>query len=356
VKPVLEDAACHSIHAYFNTSPESPDGRYVLLFRSTAPDAHEGEVCVLDRGTGSVTVLAQRVTTEDAHRAACQQWTQGGRDVVFHDVRDGRWVVAAAEVASGRQRVLAEGRQLGWGQPGGETVTLYGPHWNPGEYRNLELLNVRTGEIKTVLTADELRAAHGEWVQQQFGDRPVSIFFPILSPDQQRVFFKLAAPDGGGFRSPTGSRRLGLFCFDLAQRKFLPMYASWGHPAWHPDSRHVLNVWSQRLVKIDTTSGDVQRQANLPAVPGAHPSFSPDGRLFVADVMLEAGSDGRSPWGVLVGDFQAGETALVHRFDNTRGAASWRRSHPHPVFSPDGRRIYFNVSADAWTRLYVAEL
>ena len=36
-------------------------------------------------------------------------------------------------------------------------------------------------------------------------------------------------------------------------------------------------------------------------------------------------------------------------------ANSWRRSHPHPAFSPDGKRLYFNVSSGPWTQLHVAE-
>ncbi len=350
VKPVLGDAACHSIHAYFNTSPESPDGRFILLYRSTMREAHEGELCVVERKTGNVQVLASGVTTEDAHRVACQQWTRGGREVLFHDLREGRWVVVAVEAKSGQQRVLAQGRQLGWGQPGGETVPLYGPHWNPGEHRDLELLNVRTGDIRTVVTAEQVRVAHREWVQQQFGDRPISVFFPILSPDEKRVLFKVAAADSGLFRNPTGSRRFGLLYYDLAEQRFLPMRPNWGHPAWHPDSRHVLNCWSSRLVKIDSVSGTVEHPDLLPKVPGSHPSFSLDGHAFTTDVTL----DGQH-WGVMVGDWQTGKTELIHRFDNSQGESSWRGSHPHPVFSPDGRRVYFNVSSGPWTQLYVAE-
>ena len=37
------------------------------------------------------------------------------------------------------------------------------------------------------------------------------------------------------------------------------------------------------------------------------------------------------------------------------GGAGACPSHPHPVFSPDSQRIYFNVGSDEWTRLYVAE-
>ena len=46
---------------------------------------------------------------------------------------------------------------------------------------------------------------------------------------------------------------------------------------------------------------------------------------------------------------------VIHKFVNSHGAKSWRVSHPHPVFSADGKRIYFNVSDGEFTRLFVAE-
>jgi Tol biopolymer transport system component len=62
-------------------------------------------------------------------------------------------------------------------------------------------------------------------------------------------------------------------------------------------------------------------------------------------------------WGIVVCDARGGEGRfqILHRFDNSRGARSWRRNDPHPVFSADGRRVYFNVSEGEWTQLYVAE-
>jgi hypothetical protein len=218
------------------------------------------------------------------------------------------------------------------------------------------LLNVRSGEIQIVVTAEAVGLAYPEWVAQRFADRPISIFFPILSPDQNRLFFKLATPTGGGFRSPAGSSREGLICYDLRQDKFVYQHATWGHPAWHPDSRRILNVWKQRLVVIDSQTCQVERNEQLPAFPGSHPSFSPDGRLFVTDVKFEGAGGGSETWGVVVGDWKTGQSVVLHRFENSAGARSWRRSHPHPVFSPDGRRVYFNVSAGPWTQLYVAEL
>ena len=73
------------------------------------------------------------------------------------------------------------------------------------------------------------------------------------------------------------------------------------------------------------------------------------------DGMLDSLGGKPGEWGVVVGDLRGHHYAIVHRFDNTHGARSWRKSDPHPVFSADGRRIYFNVSSGDWTQLHVAE-
>lgn len=354
IRPVLGEAARHSIHAYFNTSPESPDGRRVLLYTSTSPEGHEGEVWMIERATGRTTVLARNVVVEDAHRTACQQWLSDGRRVVFHDRRDGRWVVVCVETDTLKERVLAEGRQLSWGQPHVDLVPLYGPHWDPGQHRDLELLDVRTGELRTVVTAAAVRAAYPKWVAERFGDRSISVFFPILSPDLTRVIFKLATPAGGDFRSKKASERDGLICYDLKAGRFLWMHERWGHPAWHPDARSLVNYDGKGLYVIDAVTGAIRRPAKLPAFPGSHPSFGPSGGLFATDFM-PTGGGAAGVWAVAVGSLDRGEHAVLHRFDNGRGSTSWRRSHPHPAFSTDGRRLYFNVSADRWTRLFVAE-
>lgn len=353
IYPVLADAERHSIHSYFNTSPESPDGRQVLLYTSTTREGHEGEVWTVERTTGKTTVLARGVVVEDAHRAACQQWLSGGRRVVFHDYRKDQWVVVCVDAATGEERVLAERRQVGWGTPGGDVVPLYGPHSRPGSHRDLELLNVRTGEISTAVTAAAVRAAYPREVEQRFGDRPISVFFPILSPDQSKVIFKLATPAGGDFRSKDASDREGLVCYDLHAGKFLWMRDKWGHPAWNPDSGSLINYDGKGLYEIDARTGTVRRKEGLAVFPGSHPSWGPDGILFATDFIAGEGKGG--VWGVAVGTLQTGDYQILHRFDNSRGSSSWRRSHPHPSFSHDGRRVYFNVSADRWTRLFVAE-
>ena len=354
IAPVSPVAARHTMHAYYTASPERPDGGAVLFYASTTREGYAGALYRSSLPGGEEVELVSGLTVEDTHRAACQQWVSGGRRVVFHDYRDGEWVVATVDGETREVRVLTRDRLVGWGQPDADLVPLYGTHWLPNTHRNLELLDVASGAVRTVLTAEAVRAAYPEAVAAEFGDRPVSIFFPVLSPDLTRVFFKLATATGVDFRSPDASHRAMLICYDLAGERFLFADKRWAHPAWHPDSRTIVDV---PHALIDSDNGQRRTLDGLPPLPGSHPSFSADGTLCVSDVALErlAGAGGaRGERGIVVEDLAAQRSVLLHRFDDSQGAASWRRCHPHPVFSPDGRRIYFSTGSSPWTQLNVA--
>ena len=309
----------HSIHAYFNTSPESPDGRWLLYYASTTPDGHRGRIILHERATGKEETLADNLSVEDAHRAACQQWLSGGQRIAFHTVSDsGECAVHVVDLATRDAKIVATGRLLGFGQPLSDLVPLYGPHWNPGEHRGLELLNVATGQIEvTKLTPEAIRAAYPDWIAGQYGEQPISLFFPLLSPDASRVLFKLAAPAGGDFRTSEASKRVGLFGYDLKHSRFLFQQASWGHPAWHPNSRDVLNT-NGRVTNSDT--GQITLVPGRNRFPGSHPSYSPDGKLFTTDVQLgDEPFDGPAgSWGVVVGEIATGEFVKLHQFDNSQ--------------------------------------
>ncbi|MBM4043107.1 MAG: hypothetical protein FJ290_31845 [Planctomycetes bacterium] len=352
VRPAAPGDGRHTIHSYFNTCPESPDGKWVLFFASTARNAERGEVCIRNRATGEEKVLASGVNTEDAHRVACQQWVSGGRRVVYHGERDGNWFTAVVDVETGKERVLARDRLAGWSQPHADIVPLYGLHWGPGTHRDLELVNVETGEIQAAVTAEALKEAYPEFLAKHFGERPVSIFFPVLSPDMKRVFFKLATPAGGDARSAKASERLGLICYSLSDKRLLRADSRWGHPSWHPDARTIVEAGN---LLIDSATGKTQRIPGLPSFGGSHPSASPDGKLIVTDALMDRLGGRPGEWGIVVADIRGGSHVVMHRFDNSRGAASWRRAHPHPIFSADGSRIYYNVSTGPWTQLHVAE-
>jgi Tol biopolymer transport system component len=363
----------HTMHSYFNTCPESPDGTRVLFYSSTAKDGHRGEVVVRDRKTGEEKVVATNINAEDAHRVACQQWVSDGKRVVFHGERDGAWNTWCVDLDTMNERILARGQLAGWGQPNADIIPLYSPHWNPGEHRDLDLINVATGEKTTPVTVAALKQAYPDWFAKVFGEERPSIFFPILSPDLKRVFFKMALKKGEDPRSTQASAREGLICYSLAETRFLYMNPKWGHPSWQPDSRHITEV---HYTVFDSNDGKATANAGMPTkaarakaaaegkpapefplrdVSGDHPSVSPDGRLVVTDTIMTGFDGARNEWGVVLADTKGAGQIILHHFDNSHGAKSWRVSHPHPVFSADGKRIYYNVSDGEFTRLHVAE-
>ncbi len=353
IAPVSTVEGRHTIHTYYLTSPESPDGSRVLFFSSTHPAGYVGEIRVLERGTGKETVLAGDVHTEDAHRAACQQWLSGGRRAAFHEVVGGKWRVAVVDLETGKKTVVAEDRQIGFGQPNGDLLPIYGCHWNPGAHRDLEIWNAATGEITRPVTIADVEAKYGQWLAAEFKGKPISVFFPVLSPDAKRVFFKMAAGKGGdNYMAGDASQREGLVCYDLQNSVFVWQNSRWGHPSWHPDSRQIINVGN---ILTDSNTGRANRIAELPKLSGSHPSVSPDGTLMVTDGLTKSIGGKEKEWGIVVGDMGGEKWALVDSFDQSRGAKSWRRNDPHPAFSSDGRRIYYNVSDSQFTRLYVAE-
>jgi len=353
--PVSAVMGRHTIHTYYLANPESPDGKHVLFFSSKHPAGYVGEVCMLDRATGKETVLAENVHTEDAHRAACQQWLSGGRRVAFHEVINKRWRVVVVDVATLAKTIVAEDRQLGFGQPAGDLLPLYGCHWNPGPHRDLELWDAKTGKLTRSATIAEVETKYRDWLTKEFAGKPCSIFFPVLSPDLKRGFFKIAAGNGGdNFMAKGASQRQGIVCYDFAQGKCIWQRGKWGHPAWEPDSRHIFEVGNLRF-DTESAEGKYTRLAGVPNLRGSHPSISPDGRLMVTDGYSEPAGGPPLEWGIMVADMNGGKWVLLHSFVQSNGALSWRRNDPHPAFSADNQRIYYNVSDGQFTRLFVAE-
>ena len=353
IKPVLSVEGRHSIHTYYVTNPESPDGRHVLLFTSTHPAGYVGEVRIMERATGKETVLAENVHTEDAHRAACQQWLSGGKRVAFHEVIDKKWRVVVVDVATLEKKVVAEDHQVGFGRPEGDLLPMYGCHWNPGPYRDLEVWDATTGKTSTRAKISEVEAKYGEWLAKEFSGKQCSIFFPVISPDLKRVFFKIAAGNGGDdFMAKNASQRQGLVCYDFEKGACIWQHGKWGHPGWAPDSKHIFEMGN---VNFDIQTGKYTKLKDVPNLRGSHPSVSPDGKLMVTDGMTEPVGGKPNEWGIMVADMNGGKWKVLHSFEQNRGAKSWRRNDPHPVFSADGKRIYYNTSDGQFTRLMVAE-
>ena len=353
IAPVSEVADRHTTHTYYLLNPESPDGRRIVFFASSDKAGHVGQVIVQDRATGKETVLADEIHTEDAHRVALQQWTLNGEAVAYHEVVDKRWRVVVVDIATGSKTIVADDRQLGFGQGAGHILPLYGCHWNPGEHRDLELYDVATGELRTACKIRDVEQKYGDWLQSEFQGKPTSIAFPTISPDHRRAFFKLAAGNGGDAFMGKVSQRQGIVFCDLESGQITCMRERWGHPAWHPDSYHWIEVGN---LLFDADGRSTTRIPSVPILRGQHLSINPNGRLWVQDGLTESLGGPAGEWAVMVADLRGERYQIIQKFMGNLGARSWRVNHPHPVFSADGRRLYYNINAGEFTQLHVATL
>jgi len=343
----------HAIHSYFNMSPESPAGDAVVMFTSSDPQGHVGAVTILPRGGGKAVDVATDVPVEDAHRQAYQQWSGGGRWIVYQREWGDRRSIHRVDVRTGEDTTLLEGRQLGWGEPAAQVVPVHGPHWAPGEYRDIEFLNIATGELRPGVSARQIWDEVGPWVAAMGGDASLSLFFGVLSPDQRRLICKGSIVRTGEYRGSKASFRFGMIGYDLIERRVLFCRDKWGHPSWHADSRHLI---TPQNVVIDSNDGSERRVDQLQEFPGSHPSIHPGGKVMTSDFYMRGEGIPRGWWAVGVGDLTTGQVHTVHEVrELPGGATSWRPPHPHPAFSRDGRRLYFNVSQGKWTRLHVVE-
>lgn len=353
ITPVSKVPARHTMHTYYLLNPESPDGRRVVFFASTDKAGHVGQVIMQDRITGTETVLAEEVHTEDAHRVALQQWTMNGEAVAYHEVINKRWRVVVVDIATGHKKIVAEDRQLGFGRGDGHTLPLYGCHWNPGVHRDLELYDVATGQLRTACRITAVEQQYGEWLQREFKEKPTSIAFPTISPDHRRAFFKISAGNGGDDYVGKVSQRQGIVFCDLETGRITSMRERWGHPAWHPDAEHWIEMGN---ILFDADGRATTRIPNVPVLRGQHLSISPNGKLWVQDGLTESLGGPAGEWAVMVADLRGERYEIIQKSVGNRGARSWRVNHPHPVFSADSRRIYFNINAGEFTQLHVAEL
>ena len=343
----------HVIHSYFNTCPESPDGKYVLYYTSGVASGELGDLRVQERANDKITILAENIKTEDAHRVACQQWANNGKTVVYHEEVDGHWRVMAVDVAGGKPRVLATDRQVGYCSPTGKQIPIYGCHWNPGPYKDLELVNCETGEIRTALKIADAVKEYQEWVTKMFKTNDISVFFPVMSPDETKIFFKPNRPTyTNDFHGMHSSYREGKIIYDLVNKRFLKQVDQWGHPAWTPDSTGIFEFGNYTM---DVATGQIKRYC--PSCISDHVNVAPNEKLFTTDAEVTKRQWGKSGnWAVAVGSMTKDDFVVLTMFDNTKGALTWRKNHPHPTFSADGKRLYFNTNDGKWTRLMVAEI
>lgn len=347
-----------AVHAYYDLCPESPDGaRVVYLALSEWPYgcAREqiripGEVKAASRdGKDHQTIGA--VSEINAHVGVWQQWV-GDEDVAYWTPGEMGAQTVVFSLRSGDRRQVPGGLRMF--SPANRTgltssrTTSAGLVGFRGNKEAVYLMDLDRAEIRPLFTRAEAIAVHP--LRERFSD-------------VSRLYFKHTkwAPDGTKFlvgfmgREPgaTSNMCTSLFLAN-ADGSRLRYFSEYGHhPFWAPDSSYVYYCdhaedggWNLAARPVDGPDARILRK-NL----SGHPCMSPDGTRVVTNTGSPEHKKGEES--ITLYDLSTGKQEILvtmKKPENTRASQS------HPVWSRDGRRIYFNSADSGVPHLYAIDL
>lgn len=393
--PVVRIATGRIIHRFFDTSPISPSGRYVGLFRlpqetRTPQPGEVGEVVVVDLHTGQERVVAESRGWE-VQMGANVQWGRTDADLFFNDVDASTWTPFAVQLdpTTGRRRriegtvftvspdgtkltsynLIASRRiQVGYGVviPVEKTRKNIGPVADDGLFVT-DLAGGRTRMIASIRDIVEKAVPKLEIPNLE---RCEFYCFQIRwNPQGTRVMAFLRWHDPTDAKG--GPRRLTLVTMkgdgsDIRIAVNPQQYARGGHhPMWAPDGENItinLNIRDgTKALDLVSVRYDGANLHSIHPVGSGHPSMHPQLPFVITDAYTHeplARGDGTVPLRMI--DLRTKtETPIAHvlarRSDSDKLTSEFRIDQ-HPVWDASGRYIVFNGVHNDTRAVYIADV
>jgi Tol biopolymer transport system component len=349
----ISDGAQPSVHGYFDLCPESPDGQLVVYTRLPADGRTGYRVCLASRAGGDQR-LAGPPTVGHFHWGACPQWIDAAT-IAFPVPGESRPETACVNLTDGRVRRV----------PG--ALRMYSPAAGLGLTSALEarslglemeeavfLMDLARGTLRRVLSLAEARRAHPRAAEIEPAE--MQLKHPKWSPDGRHFFAVFHNMDTPAYRegriAPTrGIKALVLAETDGGGRRYFCEFGH--HPVWHPCRNAIITGeirpdLSSYLVLHPLAGGEA---VVLAENTGTHSSVSPDGR-FVATDRLDQPRPGICSLELI--EVATGKRKPLAVFRMPPPPYEW--CHPHPVWSRDGRRVYFNAADAGAPQVYAIDL
>lgn len=316
----------HALHYYFHQSPESPDGRRVAYSSLRANDNETDVFVCAPDGTDQRKVATVRGKVS-MHMGAAPFWlganvlafTEGGDRVHLLDLAAGTARVMAGAISD----YSAANGLICFRINQGDSSALL-----PGIYvldpkRGTPTRLIGPADVKELAAAMKVTRAVELW----------RFDHPLWSPNGKRMIFELKT-------GPT-SRSMDDFLLvadadGSGRRLFGPKPM---HPGWWDDDLIFGHDWAHRNdknFKLWTADGKI---AATVAGEGCHGAVSPDREWIATESWY--GSDP-----IVLRLFRRGQVqpAAILYVQQERSRELWKlRTHVHPAFSRDGRRVYFNA-------------
>lgn len=388
------------IHRFFDTSPVSPSGRYIALFRFPFEDrspqpGEKGEVIVIDLDTG-VETLVRETAGWEAQLGANINWGADDHALFFNDVDLDTWVPFAWKVDFLRQKhermsgtvyhASPDGKWLissnlvntGRTQPGyGVVVPRENIRRNIGPVSDdgFTLTDTATGRSQMLVSLAELLAkADPPMMIENPGAYEIYGFHSKFNPQSDQLMLSVrffpAAPEA----------QWNMFKIDHKQVRFAwftmglnggPIHCAVGpeqwekgghHGTWFPDGKRIsmnlaIDRECLRLVQVNA-DGSGLRKMRDDVVGSGHPTVLPDGRHVLTDAYgRESVSYGDGTVPIRWIDMETGKEEALARINvNQPHPISELRIDPHPAWDPTGRYVTINGYVGGTRRVFLMDL
>ncbi|AFH61174.1 TolB family protein [Paenibacillus caseinilyticus] len=378
------------IHRFFDTSPFSPSGRYLGLFRMPFEDRNpqpgdEGEIVLVDLWSGEERVVGRTYGWE-SQVGANVQWGVSDEELYYNDVDTSSWQAHGIKLNpfTGKTSVLDYGifmispdgnlsattcpvrarrTQIGYGVmlPDRRVPVNSGFPEDDGLY----ITDTATGKGRLLVSIRRmLEELHdkGKLNMEEYLNGESYGFQCKWNPQGNRLLFVLRS-----FGRDRSSRKNHVITMkqdgtDIQLAIPSHVWAKGGHHInWTPDGEHLtmnLNMDGQGLRFVKVRYDGVGLHKLLDDVVGSgHPTVHPDGIHLLTDAYLEdtvAFGDGTVPLRLV--DLHSGEDRVLVRVPTQQPFDFTLRVDPHPAWDRDFSRIAFNAFVGGTRRVFVADL
>ncbi|OPZ08046.1 MAG: hypothetical protein BWZ10_02725 [candidate division BRC1 bacterium ADurb.BinA364] len=350
----VSDPQRHCVHGYFDLCPESPDGMRIVYCAFAGERRPPAEIMVAERDGGSPRPIGPAAAA-DSHSGAMQQWVDNSTAAYADRHGDKRNRTQVVSIVDGATfpvdapiRMFSSASGLALGSTnfaGGE----------PGSIANSEvfLMDVREGWSRRLFGREQLLAGHP---LRDSIDRPdrLSIKHTKWAPDGQR-FFCVYHNEIYLMHAKEGPRYKSIYVADNAEAAPAYLCEFGHHPMWGGDSSFVYSNFRgpsgrQNLV-ANALDGSPPRTI-LENAEGVHSTLDGNGKRLLTD-LFRFPEPGKAS--IALYDVESGSRLILATFDAPPTPYE-ERVHPHPVWSRDGKRVYFNGMADGVAGLFAVDL
>lgn len=329
-----------TVFAYYDTSPESPDGKkiFYLRYKNEPDDQHKsvsGELWICDRNLKNYRLVTE-IERMGAHNGASAVWIDN-HHIALHDnmiirvidVRNGKDILKKKIVTDCISHNAFQGK------------IMYGPAKNKGnEAPGIYELNCFTGEVRVIKLMSDCSYSSLPSYLDKTKVEPVETWRAghlQYSPDGKKIAFKfdigkvdqtkllgICNIDGSDFI--VHPKSLHFLWYDNESIVGHLRFDEYGNVP-QPGTRFYLTRWNLEGKPIETVA----------AYRGNHLAVSPDGNYFINETFYNT-----NPVVMyLVSRDQKQGILEIDSFDSYD--VVWEKKfHVNPSFSRDGKRIYYS--------------